>query len=209
MSDLGRILDLLHRDGALECVATPGESARLGFLAISLANAIPGATIQYTRYAFLTQPGAPFSAWIPWFGNLTDRMVYPAGLATLALLLIPDGRFVSPMAPDRLGRGPGHRHSASDHHARPRPHLRPGTGAHCEPHWRRGHDGHQSGHVGVRIVSGRVGNPRARGCIGGHSPPPRDRRRAPPAALGRVRGRLLCHRQRHRHPDRPLPPAAG
>src|SRR6476660_4721552 len=64
-------------------------------LSISLANAIPGGTLQYTRYALITNPGAPFTAWIPWFGNLTDSLVYPAGLATLALLLIPDGRFLS------------------------------------------------------------------------------------------------------------------
>jgi class 3 adenylate cyclase len=65
------------------------------FLAISLANAIPGAALQYTRYALITHPGAPFTPWIPWFGHLTDSLVYPAGLATLGLLLIPDGRFLS------------------------------------------------------------------------------------------------------------------
>jgi class 3 adenylate cyclase len=81
--------------GGLVASRLPANPLGWVFLAISLANAIPGATIQYTRYALVTQPGVPFSAWIPWFGNLTDSVVYPAGLATLALLLIPDGRLVS------------------------------------------------------------------------------------------------------------------
>lgn len=65
------------------------------FLAISLANAIPGTTLQYTRFALITHPGVAFTTWIPWFGNMTDTLVYPSGLAVLALLLIPDGRFLS------------------------------------------------------------------------------------------------------------------
>jgi class 3 adenylate cyclase len=52
--------------------------------------------LQYTRYAFLTQPGAPFTPWIPWAGSLAGSLVYPAGLASIALLLIPDGHFLSP-----------------------------------------------------------------------------------------------------------------
>jgi class 3 adenylate cyclase len=82
--------------GGLVASRLPTNPLGWVFLAISLANAIPGTTIQYTRYALVTYPGTPFSAWIPWFGNLTDSIVYPAGLATLALLLIPNGRFVSP-----------------------------------------------------------------------------------------------------------------
>ena len=81
--------------GGLVASRLPTNPLGWVFLAISLCNAIPGATIQYTRYANLTQPGAPFSPWIPWIGNLTDSLVYPAGLATLALLLIPNGRFLS------------------------------------------------------------------------------------------------------------------
>ena len=81
--------------GGLVASRLPANPLGWVFLAISLCNAIPGTTIQYTRYAFATHPGAPFTAWIPWFGNLTDSFVYPAGLATLALLLIPNGRFLS------------------------------------------------------------------------------------------------------------------
>jgi class 3 adenylate cyclase len=66
------------------------------FLALSLAQAIPGPTGQYTRYALVTNPGAPFTPWIPWIGYFTSTLVYPAGLAALAFLLTPNGRFLSP-----------------------------------------------------------------------------------------------------------------
>ena len=81
--------------GGLVASRLPANPLGWVFLTISLANAIPGAALQYTRYALVTHPGAPFTTWFPWFGNLTDTLVYPAGLATLALLLIPDGRFLS------------------------------------------------------------------------------------------------------------------
>jgi class 3 adenylate cyclase len=63
---------------------------------IALLNALPGLAGQYTRYALVTQPGMPFTAWIPWFGDLMTDFVYPAGLAALAFLLTPNGRFLSP-----------------------------------------------------------------------------------------------------------------
>jgi class 3 adenylate cyclase len=66
------------------------------FLLISLANSIPGATTQYARYALITDLSTPFTPWIPWFGYLVSSLVYPSGLAALALLLIPNGRFLSP-----------------------------------------------------------------------------------------------------------------
>jgi class 3 adenylate cyclase len=66
------------------------------FLVISIANGIPGLTDQYTRYALVTQPGAPFSPWLPWIGSISDSLIYPSGLAAAALLLIPNGRLVSP-----------------------------------------------------------------------------------------------------------------
>jgi class 3 adenylate cyclase len=81
--------------GGLVASRLPGNPLGWVFLTISLANAIPGATGQYTGYALVTHPGAAFTPWIPWFGSLTDSLVYPAGLATLALSLIPTGRFVS------------------------------------------------------------------------------------------------------------------
>jgi class 3 adenylate cyclase len=81
--------------GGLVASRLPTSPIGWVFLAISLANALPGITLQYTRWALITHPGAPFTPWIPWFGQLTDSLVYPAGLATLGLLLIPDGRFLS------------------------------------------------------------------------------------------------------------------
>jgi class 3 adenylate cyclase len=81
--------------GGLVASRLPSNPLGWVFLAISLTTAIPGASEQYTRFAFMTEPGAPFSAWIPWFGNMVDTLVYPAGLATLALLLIPNGRLLS------------------------------------------------------------------------------------------------------------------
>jgi class 3 adenylate cyclase len=66
------------------------------FLAIAFFNALPGLTTQYTRYALVTEPTAPFTAWIPWIGYVASTLVYPSGLAALALLLLPNGRLLSP-----------------------------------------------------------------------------------------------------------------
>ena len=82
--------------GALVASRQPGNAMGWLFLAIALANSIPGATTQYAHYALVTSPGAPFTPWIPWFGYLTSSLVYPSGLATLAFLLIPNGRLLSP-----------------------------------------------------------------------------------------------------------------
>jgi class 3 adenylate cyclase len=65
------------------------------FLTTALCNAVPGAALQYVRYAFITNPEAPFTPWIPWLGYLTSALVYPSGLALLAMLLIPNGRLLS------------------------------------------------------------------------------------------------------------------
>jgi class 3 adenylate cyclase len=82
--------------GILVATRQPGNALGWISLAIALAMAIPGLTGQYTRYAQITQPGIPFSAWIPLVGNLTQILVYPAGLAAVAMLLTPNGRFLSP-----------------------------------------------------------------------------------------------------------------
>jgi class 3 adenylate cyclase len=82
--------------GALVASRQPRNAMGWLFLAIALANAIPGLTTQYSRYALVTDPGAPFTPWIPWFGYMTSSLVYPAGLAPIALLLIPNGRLPSP-----------------------------------------------------------------------------------------------------------------
>jgi class 3 adenylate cyclase len=66
------------------------------FLAIALANAIPGVTLQYARYALVTAPDAPFSPWIPWLGYQCANLLYPAGLAPIAMLYVPNGQLLSP-----------------------------------------------------------------------------------------------------------------
>jgi class 3 adenylate cyclase len=82
--------------GAL--VASRQRSNSLGwvFLILAVITALSGVTRQYSRYALVTQPGAPFSVWIPWVGDVIEPLVYPAGLALLAFLLTPNGRFLSP-----------------------------------------------------------------------------------------------------------------
>lgn len=82
--------------GALLASRQPRNALGWLFLAIALANAIPGATAQYARYALVTNSEAPFTPWIPWFGYVSGSLVYPAGLAPIAMLLIPNGRLLSP-----------------------------------------------------------------------------------------------------------------
>jgi class 3 adenylate cyclase len=82
--------------GALVASRQPANVLGWLFLAISLTNAIPGLTAQYTRLALVTHPGAAFSPWIPWFGNLMETLVYPAGLVVMIMLLIPNGHLLSP-----------------------------------------------------------------------------------------------------------------
>ena len=83
---LGALVISRERDNALGWVS----------LAVAIAMAISGFTGQYTRYALVTEPGAPFAYWVPLLGQLAEITVYPAGLAALALLLTPNGRFVTP-----------------------------------------------------------------------------------------------------------------
>jgi class 3 adenylate cyclase len=66
------------------------------FLAMALAMAFNGVTAQYTRYALVTDPQAPFTPWIPWLGSIALTLVYPGGLGPIALLLVPNGRLLSP-----------------------------------------------------------------------------------------------------------------
>jgi uncharacterized membrane protein len=47
--------------GALVATRQPRSAMGWLFLAISLANSIPGATTQYTRYALVTDTSAPFT----------------------------------------------------------------------------------------------------------------------------------------------------
>lgn len=82
--------------GGLVATRLPGNALGWVFLAVALCSAIPGPANQYTRYALMTNPGAPFTPWIPWIGDLAATLVYPAGLASLAFLLTPNGEFLSP-----------------------------------------------------------------------------------------------------------------
>lgn len=82
--------------GGLVASRQPRNAMGWLFLAIALANAFPGLTIQYARFAVVTAPEAPFSPWIPWFGYVVGAMIYPAGLAGLAILFLPNGRLLSP-----------------------------------------------------------------------------------------------------------------
>jgi len=81
--------------GALVASRQPRNALGWLFLAISFCNGLPGLTAQYTRFALVTEPGAPFSAWIPWIGYLTSSLVYPAGLALAAILRIPTGHLLT------------------------------------------------------------------------------------------------------------------
>lgn len=82
--------------GGLAVAYQPRNALGWIFLATAMLNAIPGVTAQYTRLALITQPGIPFSPWIVGAGYVGGTLVYPAGLASLALLLVPNGRLVSP-----------------------------------------------------------------------------------------------------------------
>jgi class 3 adenylate cyclase len=82
--------------GGLVASRQPRRAMGWFFLAIALANAIFGLTTQYARYAMVTAPDAPFSPWIPWFGYMVGSLVYPAGLAPIAMLFLPNGGLLSP-----------------------------------------------------------------------------------------------------------------
>lgn len=82
--------------GGLVASRQPGNAMGWVLLALAVANAVPGAATQYTRYALITNAQAPFTPWIPWFGFVGSTLVYPAGLAPIGLLLIPNGRLLSP-----------------------------------------------------------------------------------------------------------------
>jgi class 3 adenylate cyclase len=82
--------------GGLVTARQPGNPLGWVTLAIAVSMAISGVTGQYTRFALVTQPDAPFTPWIALAGQLTEIVVYPAGLAALAILISPNGRFLSP-----------------------------------------------------------------------------------------------------------------
>ncbi len=81
--------------GGLVASRQPGNALGWLFLAISFCNGLPGLTSQYTRFALVTEPGAPFSPWISWIGYVTASLVYPAGLALAAIIRMPNGQLLS------------------------------------------------------------------------------------------------------------------
>src|SRR4026207_2460874 len=61
--------------GALIASRQPDNALGWVFLSIGLVVSVTGIGGQYTRYALLAQPGAPFTAWIPWVGDLSGTLV--------------------------------------------------------------------------------------------------------------------------------------
>ena len=82
--------------GALVASRQPANAIGWAFLSMAMLTAFAGLSWQYTRYALFTSPEAPFTAWIPWAGDLLSISVYPAGLAVVTFLLTPTGHFLSP-----------------------------------------------------------------------------------------------------------------
>lgn len=65
------------------------------FLFMAIVMGAGGVAAQYARFAAVTHPGLPGAQWALWWYIWSEQLVYPAGGATLTLLLIPDGRLPS------------------------------------------------------------------------------------------------------------------
>ena len=65
------------------------------FLFMAVDIGAGGVGQQYTRLAAVTHPGLPGAAWALWLGSWIESFTYPSGAASLAMLLIPDGRLIS------------------------------------------------------------------------------------------------------------------
>jgi class 3 adenylate cyclase len=91
--------------GALVASRQPANALGWVFLSMAVVLSLSGLSWQYTRFALLTSPGAPFTAWIPWAGDLLNIAVYPAGLAPVAFLLTPTGHLLSPRWRSVVGIG--------------------------------------------------------------------------------------------------------
>ncbi len=65
------------------------------FLFMAVVMGLGGVGAQYSRLAVITHPGLPGAAWALWIYSWLEGLVYPAGAATLTLLLIPDGHLPS------------------------------------------------------------------------------------------------------------------
>src|SRR5579864_2604805 len=65
------------------------------FLFMAIVMGAGGLAAQYARLAAITHPGLPGAQWALWWYVWSEQLVYPAGGATVTLLLIPDGRLPS------------------------------------------------------------------------------------------------------------------
>ena len=65
------------------------------FLFMAIVMGVGGVAAQYARLAAITHPGLPGAQWALWWYIWSEQLVYPAGGATVTLLLIPDGRLPS------------------------------------------------------------------------------------------------------------------
>ncbi|MGH9208443.1 MAG: hypothetical protein ACRD1G_18130, partial [Acidimicrobiales bacterium] len=65
------------------------------FLFMAIVMGAGGVAAQYARFAAITHPGLPGAHWALWWYVWSEQFVYPAGGATVTLLLIPDGRLPS------------------------------------------------------------------------------------------------------------------
>jgi signal transduction histidine kinase len=65
------------------------------FLFMAVVMGAGGITAQYARFAAITHPGLLGAQWALWWSVWSEQFVYPAGGATMTLLLIPDGRLPS------------------------------------------------------------------------------------------------------------------
>ena len=70
------------------------------FLFMSIVMGVSGFGAQYARLAVITDPGLPGAQWALWLFTWLEGLVYPAGAASITLMVIPDGRL-----PSRRWRG--------------------------------------------------------------------------------------------------------
>ena len=89
--------------GGLIASKRPCNSVGWLFLFMAVVMGGGGVAAQYARFAVYTYPGAGGAQWSLWWSSFSELFVYPAGGATVTLLLIPDGRLPSsrwrPMIP--------------------------------------------------------------------------------------------------------------
>ncbi len=81
--------------GGLIASKQPRNAVGWLFLFMAVDMGAGGVAAQYARLAVYTLPGAGGAQWALWWWTSSEQFVYPAGAATLTLLLIPDGRLPS------------------------------------------------------------------------------------------------------------------